>query len=105
MTNQQISDSLGIYKREGNKNNESIYEEFMYNNPRSFYEHEGIKGLANWIREMESTLETHKYAKDCWDKFTTCTFWSVTLIWRNTQVITLGEDASYVTSWEEMKNK
>lgn len=75
----------------------------MCKNPRSFSGDERINGLANWIKEMESDLESHKYANDFWFKFNTCTFMGVALTWWNTQVKNLGVDAAYVISWEELK--
>lgn len=36
-------------------------------------------------------------------KLTTCTFMGITLIWWNAQVKTLGVDATYAISWEELK--
>lgn len=52
---------------------------------------------------MESILQTHNYARNCWVEFNTFTFMDVALNWWNTNIKNLGVDATYLIPWEEMK--
>ncbi|KAK1427869.1 hypothetical protein QVD17_16567 [Tagetes erecta] len=79
------------------------YKTFMSCNPRTFNGTEGAVGVVRWIEKTESVLDISNYADDCMVKYATCTLTDKALTWWNSQVKTLGREAAYQLTWEELK--
>ncbi|GJU38294.1 putative reverse transcriptase domain-containing protein, partial [Tanacetum coccineum] len=56
---------------------------------------EGVVGLSQWFKRMESIFHISNCTIENQVKFATCTLHSVALIWWNTHVKTVGHDAAY----------
>ncbi|KAK1415466.1 hypothetical protein QVD17_31248 [Tagetes erecta] len=79
------------------------YKTFMSCNPRTFHGTEGAVGVVRWIEKTESVLDISNCADDCMVKYATCTLTDKALTWWNSQVKTLGREAAYQLTWEELK--
>ena len=53
---------------------------------------------------MKSVLDISDYATDQKVKYATCTFQDEALTWWNLHVQTLGRDAAYSLSWDDLKS-
>ncbi|KAI3815730.1 hypothetical protein L1987_15409 [Smallanthus sonchifolius] len=82
---------------------ECTYKAFLSCNPRNFNGTEGAVGLMRWIEKMESMIDISEFTADCMVKFSTCTLTDKALTWWNSQVKTLGRQAAYQLSWEDLK--
>nr|GEW62791.1 putative reverse transcriptase domain-containing protein [Tanacetum cinerariifolium] len=56
---------------------------------------EGVVGLSQWLKKMESVFHISSYAVDNQVKFATCTLLGAALTWWNGHVRTLGHEADY----------
>ncbi|GKE45765.1 hypothetical protein Tco_1473049 [Tanacetum coccineum] len=66
------------------------YTDFMKCQPLNFKGTEGVVGLSQWLKKMESVFYISGYAINNQVKFTTCTLLGVALTWWNGHVRTLG---------------
>ncbi|GKA73286.1 hypothetical protein Tco_0779502 [Tanacetum coccineum] len=69
------------------------YTDFMKCQPLNFKGTEGVVGLSQWIKKIESVFHISGCAIDNQVKFATCTLLGATLTWWNGHVRTLGHDA------------
>ncbi|GJU24905.1 retrovirus-related pol polyprotein from transposon 17.6 [Tanacetum coccineum] len=69
-----------------------------------FKETEGVVGLIQWMRKMESVFNISGCAIENQVKFATCTLLGAALTWWNGQIRTLGPEA-YAMTWEVLKKK
>ncbi|GJY41212.1 hypothetical protein Tco_0428482 [Tanacetum coccineum] len=73
--------------------------------PLNFKETEGIVGMSQWIKKMESVFHISGCAIENQVKFATCTLLGVALTWWNGHMRTLGHDAAYAMTWGTFKKK
>nr|GEV90613.1 hypothetical protein [Tanacetum cinerariifolium] len=66
---------------------------------------EGVVGLSQWLKKMESVFHISGCAIDNKVKFATCTLLGVALTWWNGHVKTLGHEAAYAMTWGTLKKK
>ncbi|GJX10610.1 hypothetical protein Tco_0200469 [Tanacetum coccineum] len=81
------------------------YTDFMKCQPLNFKGTEGVVGLSQWLKKMESVFHISGCANDNQVKFTTCTLLGAALTWWNGHVRTLGYDAAYAMTWGTLKIK
>ncbi|GJY88866.1 reverse transcriptase domain-containing protein [Tanacetum coccineum] len=81
------------------------YTDFMKCQPLNFKGTEGVVGLSQWLKKMESVFHISGCAIDNQVKFATCTLLGVALTWWNGHVRTLGHDAAYAMTWGTLKKK
>nr|GEU42404.1 putative reverse transcriptase domain-containing protein [Tanacetum cinerariifolium] len=67
------------------------YSDFMKCQPLNFKGTEGIVGLSQWLKKMESVFHISGCAIDNQMKFATCTLLGAVLTWWNGHVRTLGK--------------
>ncbi|GKC20376.1 reverse transcriptase domain-containing protein [Tanacetum coccineum] len=63
---------------------------------------EGVSGLSQWFKRMESVFHISNCTVENQVKFATCTLHSVALTWWNTHVKTVGHDAAYGMPWKTL---
>ncbi|GKF11130.1 reverse transcriptase domain-containing protein, partial [Tanacetum coccineum] len=81
------------------------YTDFMKCQPLNFKGTEGIIGLSQWLKKMESVFHISGCAIDNQVKFATCTLLGAALTWWNVNVRTLCHDAAYAMTWGTLKKK
>nr|GEU40460.1 putative reverse transcriptase domain-containing protein [Tanacetum cinerariifolium] len=81
------------------------YTDFIKCQPLNFKATEGVVGLSQWLKKMESVFHISGYDVDNQVKFATCTLLGAALTWWNGHVRTLGHDAAYAMTWETLKKK
>nr|GEY01165.1 putative reverse transcriptase domain-containing protein [Tanacetum cinerariifolium] len=81
------------------------YIDFMQCQPLNFKGTEGIVGLSQWLKNMESVFYISGCAIYNQVKFATCTLLGVTLTWWNGHVRTLGHEAANAMTWGTLKKK
>ncbi|GJW94620.1 hypothetical protein Tco_0174292 [Tanacetum coccineum] len=82
-----------------------FYPDFMKCQPLNFKGTEGVVGLSQWIKKMESVFHISGCAIKNQVKFATCTLLGVALTWWNGHVRTLGHDAAYAMTWGLFKQQ
>ncbi|GJW61491.1 putative reverse transcriptase domain-containing protein [Tanacetum coccineum] len=63
---------------------------------------EGVVGLSQWFKRMESVFHIINCTVENQVKFATCTLHLVALTWWNTHVKTVGHDAAYSIPWKTL---
>ncbi|GJY48272.1 putative reverse transcriptase domain-containing protein [Tanacetum coccineum] len=81
-----------------------FYSDFMKCQPLNFKGTEGVVGLTQWIKKMESVFNISGCAIKNQVKFATCTLLGAALTCWNGQIRTLGAEA-YAMTWEVLKKK
>ncbi|GKA93452.1 hypothetical protein Tco_0815438 [Tanacetum coccineum] len=81
------------------------YPDFMKCQPLNFKGTEGVVGLSQWLKKMESVFHISGCAIENQVKFATCTLLGVVLTWWNGPVRTLGHDVAYAMTWGTFKKK
>ncbi|GJT16913.1 putative reverse transcriptase domain-containing protein [Tanacetum coccineum] len=81
------------------------YTDFMKCQPMNFKGTEGVVGLSQWLKKMESVFHISGCAIDNQVKFATCTLLGAALTWWNGHVRTLGHDVAYAMTWGTLKKK
>ncbi|GJW63307.1 hypothetical protein Tco_0115191 [Tanacetum coccineum] len=81
------------------------YTDLMKCQPLNFKETEGVVGLSQWLKKMESVFHISGCTIDNQVKFATCTLLGVALTWWNGHMRTLGHDAAYAMTWGTLKKK
>nr|GEU52265.1 putative reverse transcriptase domain-containing protein [Tanacetum cinerariifolium] len=66
---------------------------------------EGVVGLSQWLKKMESVFNISGCAIENQVKFATCTLLGAALTWWNGHVRTLGYDAAYAMTCGTLKKK
>ncbi|GKB10168.1 hypothetical protein Tco_0844091 [Tanacetum coccineum] len=64
---------------------------------------EGVVGLTQWFKKMESVFHISNYTVACQIKFATCTLLGSALSWWNSHVKTVGHDAAYGMPWKTLR--
>nr|GEX52709.1 putative reverse transcriptase domain-containing protein [Tanacetum cinerariifolium] len=81
------------------------YTNFMKCQSLNFKGTEGVVGLSQWLKKIESVFYISGYAIDDQVKFATCTLLGAALTWWNGHVRTLGHEAAYAMTWGTLKKK
>nr|GEY75008.1 hypothetical protein [Tanacetum cinerariifolium] len=82
-----------------------FYTDFMKCQPLNFKGTEGVVGLSQWLKKMESVFHISGCAIDNQVRFATCTLLGAALTWWKGHVRTLGHDAAYAMTWGTLKKK
>nr|GFC24550.1 reverse transcriptase domain-containing protein [Tanacetum cinerariifolium] len=84
---------------------ECTYQDFMKCQPLYLKGTEGVVELTQWFERMEMVFRI----SNCWAenqvKFSTYTLLAGALTWWNSYVRIVGNDATYVMTWIELKKK
>ncbi|GJX84988.1 putative reverse transcriptase domain-containing protein [Tanacetum coccineum] len=81
------------------------YTDFMKCQPLNFKGTEGVVGLSQWLKKMETIFHISSCAINNQVKFATCSLLGAALTWWNGHVGTLGHDAAYAMTWGNLKKK
>nr|GEY51276.1 reverse transcriptase domain-containing protein [Tanacetum cinerariifolium] len=81
------------------------YTDFMKCQPLNFKGTEGVVGLFQWLKKIESIFHINSCAIDNQVKFAICTLLGAALTWWNGHVRTLGHDVAYAMTWGTLKKK
>nr|GEX86748.1 reverse transcriptase domain-containing protein [Tanacetum cinerariifolium] len=81
------------------------YPDFMKCQPLNFKGTEGVVGLSQWLKKIESVFHISGCIVDNQVKFATCTLLGAVLTWWNGHVKTLGHDDAYAMTWVTLKKK
>ncbi|GJR91067.1 reverse transcriptase domain-containing protein [Tanacetum coccineum] len=63
---------------------------------------EGVIGLTQWFKRIESVFHMSNCAVENQVKFATYTLHEIALTWWNTHVKTVGHDAAYSKPWKTL---
>ncbi|GJZ63990.1 reverse transcriptase domain-containing protein [Tanacetum coccineum] len=63
---------------------------------------EGVIGLTQWFKKMESVFHISNCTVTCQVKFATCTLFGNALTWWNSHVKTVSHDAAYGMPWKTL---
>ncbi|GJT24155.1 reverse transcriptase domain-containing protein [Tanacetum coccineum] len=74
---------------------EYTYNDFLKCQPLNFNGTEGVVGLTQWFKRMETLFYINNCVVKNQVKFTTCTLHSVALTWWKSHVNTVGHNAAY----------
>ncbi|GKD45488.1 putative reverse transcriptase domain-containing protein, partial [Tanacetum coccineum] len=74
---------------------ECTYTDFLKCQPMNFKGTEGVVGLTQWFKRMETVFNISNCAVENQVKFATCTLHGVALTWWKSYVKTVGHDAAY----------
>ncbi|GJX62674.1 putative reverse transcriptase domain-containing protein [Tanacetum coccineum] len=78
---------------------ECTYTDFLKCQPMNFKGTEGVVGLTQWFKRMETIFNISNCAVKNQVKFSTCTLHGVALTWWKSHVKTVGHDAAYGVPW------
>ncbi|GJZ89675.1 putative reverse transcriptase domain-containing protein [Tanacetum coccineum] len=82
---------------------ECTYTDFLKCQPMNFKGTEGVVGLTQWLKKMESVFHISNCTVACQVKFATCTLQGNALTWRNSHVWAVGHDTAYAMPWKTLK--
>ncbi|GJZ02530.1 putative reverse transcriptase domain-containing protein [Tanacetum coccineum] len=81
------------------------YPDFIKCQPLNFKGTEGVVGMSQWLKKMESVFHISGCVVENQVKFAICTLLGDALTWWNGHVRTLGHDAAYAMTWGTFKKK
>ncbi|GJU97423.1 putative reverse transcriptase domain-containing protein [Tanacetum coccineum] len=81
---------------------ECTYTDFLKFQPMNFKGTEGVVGLTQWFKRIETVFNINNCAVKNQVKFATCTLHGVALTWRKSHVKTVGHDAAYGVPWNTL---
>nr|GFA65712.1 hypothetical protein [Tanacetum cinerariifolium] len=84
---------------------ECTYHDFMKCQPLYFKGTEGVVELPQWFEMMEMVFRISNCLAENQVKFATCTLLAGALTWWNSHVRIIGNGATYVMTWIELKKK
>ncbi|GKA54652.1 ribonuclease H-like domain-containing protein [Tanacetum coccineum] len=82
---------------------ECTYSDFLKCQPLNFKGTEGIVGLTQWFKKMESVFHISNCTVACQIKFATCTLQGNALTWWNSHVKTVSHEVAYGMTWKTLK--
>nr|GEZ87634.1 putative reverse transcriptase domain-containing protein [Tanacetum cinerariifolium] len=82
---------------------ECTYPDFLKCQPLNFKGTEGVVGLSQWFKKMESVYSISNYTVACQVKFATCTLQGNALTWWNSHVKTTTPEAAHAMPWRTLK--
>ncbi|GKE49426.1 reverse transcriptase domain-containing protein, partial [Tanacetum coccineum] len=83
-------------------NRECTYSDFLKYEPLNFKGTDGVVGLNQWFKRMETIFHIRNCAVENHVKFATCTLHGIALTWWNTHVKTVGHNAAYGMPWQTL---
>nr|XP_043619828.1 uncharacterized protein LOC122591635 [Erigeron canadensis] len=81
------------------------YRDFTLCKPLNFEGTAGTIGLLRGCEKIESVFRISECPDECKVKYATCTLQGGALSWWNLHAHTVGVDAAYALTWEELKEK
>nr|GEX37293.1 hypothetical protein [Tanacetum cinerariifolium] len=81
---------------------ECMYNDFLKCQPLNFKGTEGVVGLTQWFKKMESVFHISNCTVACQIKFSTCTLLGSALTWWNSYVKTVRHDSAYGMPWKTL---
>ncbi|GKB92599.1 hypothetical protein Tco_0964871 [Tanacetum coccineum] len=105
LVNQHVAEALA--KQEANRNNGSgrVNGNVNVNGDRNANARGGTDravGLARWFEKMESVFHISNCSTNCQVKFDAYTLQGYALTWWNSHKRTIGVEAAYVMTWNEL---
>ncbi|GJV83348.1 putative reverse transcriptase domain-containing protein [Tanacetum coccineum] len=82
---------------------ECTYPNFLKCQPLNFKGTEGVVGLTQWFKKMESVYSISNCTVACQVKFATCTLQGNALTWWNSHVKTTTPKAAHAMPWRTLK--
>ncbi|GJX16781.1 putative reverse transcriptase domain-containing protein [Tanacetum coccineum] len=82
---------------------ECTYPDFLKCQPLNIKGTEGVVGLTQWFKKMESVYSISNCTVACQVKFSTCTLQGNALTWWNSHVKTTTHEAAHAMSWRTLK--
>ncbi|GKC43515.1 hypothetical protein Tco_1061237 [Tanacetum coccineum] len=82
---------------------ECTYLDFLKCKPLNFKGTEGVVGLTQWFKKMESVFSISNCIVACQVKFATCTLQGNALTWWNFHVKTVTLEAAHAMPWRTLK--
>ncbi|GJS58554.1 putative reverse transcriptase domain-containing protein [Tanacetum coccineum] len=82
---------------------ECTYPDFLKCQPLNFKGTEGVVGLTQWFKKMESVYSISNCTVACQVKFATCTLQGNALTWWNSHVKTTTPEAAHAMPWRTLK--
>ncbi|GKA87838.1 hypothetical protein Tco_0809602 [Tanacetum coccineum] len=82
---------------------ECTYPDFLKCQPLNFKGTEGVVGLTQWFKKMESVYSISNCIVACQVKFATCTLQGNALTWWNSHVKTTTPEAAHAMPWRTLK--
>ncbi|GJY77536.1 hypothetical protein Tco_0483337 [Tanacetum coccineum] len=82
---------------------ECTYNNFLKCQPLNFKGIEGVVGLTQWFKKMESVFHISNCTVACQIKFATCTLQRNALTWWNSHVKTVSHEVSYEMTLKTLK--
>nr|GEV73451.1 hypothetical protein [Tanacetum cinerariifolium] len=82
---------------------ECTYTDFLKCQPLNFKGTEGVVGLMQWFKKMETVFHINNCTVICQIKFATCTLQGIALTWWNSYVMTVTHDVAYAMTWKTLK--
>ncbi|KAM0026020.1 putative retrotransposon gag domain-containing protein [Helianthus debilis subsp. tardiflorus] len=89
----------------GNTSQGCTFKQFLDCKPLNYDGTGGAVAFVRWTEKTEATIRMSKFTADQQVTFATRLFVDEALTWWNLQVQTLGDDAAYGMSWDELKEK
>ncbi|GKC66223.1 putative reverse transcriptase domain-containing protein, partial [Tanacetum coccineum] len=90
-------------RRQAPPTHECTYSDFLKCHPLNFKGTEGVVGLTQWFKKMESVFHISNYTVVCQIKFATCTMQGNALMWWNSHVKTVTHEVAYAMTWKTLK--
>ncbi|GJT35109.1 putative reverse transcriptase domain-containing protein [Tanacetum coccineum] len=81
---------------------ECTYQDFLKCQPLNFNGTEGVVRLTCWFEKMEIVFHISNYPEKYQVKYASCTLLNSSLNWWNSHKRTIGNEAAYAMSWEEL---
>ncbi|GJZ20786.1 putative reverse transcriptase domain-containing protein [Tanacetum coccineum] len=82
---------------------ECTYPDFLKCKPLNFKGTEGVVGLTQWFKKMESVFSISNCIVACQVKFATCTLQENALTWWNSHVKTTTPEVAHAMPWKTLK--
>ncbi|GJS31947.1 putative reverse transcriptase domain-containing protein [Tanacetum coccineum] len=90
-------------RRNEHATRECTYPDFLKCKPLNFKGTEGVIGLTQWFKKMESVFSISNYTVACQVKFATCTLQEDALTWWNSHVKTTTLKVAHAMPWKTLK--
>ncbi|GJZ23094.1 putative reverse transcriptase domain-containing protein [Tanacetum coccineum] len=81
---------------------ECTYTDFLKCQPMNFNGTEGVVGLTQWFKRIETDFDISNCTVENQVEFATCTLHGVALTWWKSHVKTVGQDAAHSMPWNTL---
>ncbi|XP_022033729.1 uncharacterized protein LOC110935635 [Helianthus annuus] len=89
----------------GTNNTGCTFKQFLDCKPLNYDGTGGTVAYVRWTEKTDSTIRMSRCSANQQVTFVTCLFLNEALTWWNLQVQTLGDNAAYALTWEELKER